>query len=439
MKNVKDILTDACYGVDEAEWHKYKVTACSNGYFRIVKFNRGVLVGKRGKTDKSMERRPTATGALTKDELDYLSFFYPRDWETVLHRLRPSDPDFVKRYCEDKPLPIASYEDFAYGFNTYCDRLEVEHIEVDPSFSECPEFVVVELIPLKEIWEMPSVIDPVGDSESDEEMPSKRVRHDNINRSRKNFMHLVANNSELWKSFVTLTFADCITDIREANHYFKIWMTQVNRARKKAGKPNLSYIGMSERQKRGAIHYHILCDAVCGDDFPRREHKNLYNKWTREWRELDYYDLPYWNYGYSSAYDISEADENFRVEKYITKYMTKSMEEEGYTLLRSRNLKKPCVFYVDNGEAIEAAVSAAVGACWEDKVYVCEVPENPENEYIQGYMEHNINVSPENLNAMYNILISPYEGTELCNVLKKNRITYNMRSNSHDEANKGKE
>ena len=105
-------------------------------------------------------------------------------------------------------------------------------------------------------------------------------------------------NSNYFKSFVTLTFKANLSDINIANKIFQTWVRQVKRVY-----PEFMYLGVPEYQKRGAVHYHILTNIEVGTKLlPFQIDKN--NR---------LYDAKYWNYGYSSAFDLKTTDDNFNI------------------------------------------------------------------------------------------------------------------------------
>lgn len=84
--------------------------------------------------------------------------------------------------------------------------------------------------------------------------------------------------------FLTLTFADHVTDIREASRRFNSLATRVLRERYAA------HIRVVERQKSGRIHYHLLVvlpdDIRTGADFDafaKRDYRSANNHLRREW------------------------------------------------------------------------------------------------------------------------------------------------------------
>jgi hypothetical protein len=84
--------------------------------------------------------------------------------------------------------------------------------------------------------------------------------------------------------FLTLTFADHVTDVREASRRFNSLASHVLRQRYAA------VIRVLERQKSGRIHYHLIVvlpdDIRTGADFDafaRRDYKSANNHLRREW------------------------------------------------------------------------------------------------------------------------------------------------------------
>jgi len=79
-------------------------------------------------------------------------------------------------------------------------------------------------------------------------------RNDNIARTRTTIKRLVNSNQDFDK-FVTLTFAENLQDIKIANRHFNKFIMRL-----KYQYLNLRYLSIIEFQKRGAIHYHFLCN-----------------------------------------------------------------------------------------------------------------------------------------------------------------------------------
>lgn len=169
----------------------------------------------------------------------------------------------------------------------------------------------------------------VQNLEFNEQSKEQKSRIDNINRTRTQVMNLVRCNLSDWKSFVTLTFADDVTDLTQANRHFNNWCRAIRRVF-----PNFKYLGVPELQKRGVWHYHLFTNLIPGSEFcPVQKGKKKQ------------YDVKYWNKGFSSVFNLDCTDENFRADKYICKYMLKDYERAVLfgrkRVLNSHNLNKP--------------------------------------------------------------------------------------------------
>lgn len=86
-----------------------------------------------------------------------------------------------------------------------------------------------------------------------EALRKKKVQY-SINRTKTEIRRLVNANPQLNK-FMTLTFADNITDLKTANYMFNQFIKRISYRYK-----NFEYFAVPEFQKRGAVHYHVLCN-----------------------------------------------------------------------------------------------------------------------------------------------------------------------------------
>ena len=75
-----------------------------------------------------------------------------------------------------------------------------------------------------------------------------------IQRTKTQIKRMVNSNPQLNK-FMTLTFADNMTDLKQANYLFNQFAKRMTYRF-----PNFEYLAVPEFQKRGAIHYHLLCN-----------------------------------------------------------------------------------------------------------------------------------------------------------------------------------
>jgi hypothetical protein len=151
-------------------------------------------------------------------------------------------------------------------------------------------------------------------------------------RSKKQFTRLIHANTNVWPepsgkilppSFLSLTFAENITNLKEANAHFSRFIKRLNYLSSNGNKKSLlKYIVVPEFQKRGAVHYHVL-----------------------------FFNLPHikkekiaeaWGFGFI---DIKKSKNVDKAIHYMTKYMSKelgsNMPKSARRYFSSNNLKKP--------------------------------------------------------------------------------------------------
>lgn len=154
-------------------------------------------------------------------------------------------------------------------------------------------------------------------------------------RARNEVKRIVLSNFDNKSKFMTLTFRENLTDVEAANRCFTDFVRALNRDLKKKGKPNMRYIAVIEFQKRGAIHYHMICDLM---GFPS---KRLWELWKSATRKYD------------GGVDIKNIRQVDNVGAYVTKYMVKDLEKVDDRLIgkkvyqRSLNLDKPKQLVLD--------------------------------------------------------------------------------------------
>jgi hypothetical protein len=119
-----------------------------------------------------------------------------------------------------------------------------------------------------------------------------------LNRTRTEIRRLINANPQLTK-FMTLTFADNITDLKTANYAFNKFVLRMSYKY-----PGFQYLAVPEFQKRGAVHYHVLC--------------NLPFVHYSEIRAL-------WGQG---NIDIRKVDNVTNLGAYVCKYLSKDMFDE---------------------------------------------------------------------------------------------------------------
>lgn len=132
-------------------------------------------------------------------------------------------------------------------------------------------------------------------------------------RSRTAIKRIVNTNTQL-KVFFTLTFAENVIDTKIANYMFNQFIKRL-----KYQFSDFCYLAVPERQKRGAIHYHLICNLPYIDFNVLRE--------------------KIWGHGRIEVADIRSVK---KIGAYISKYLTKSSSDfckKSYFC--SMNLNKP--------------------------------------------------------------------------------------------------
>ena len=139
--------------------------------------------------------------------------------------------------------------------------------------------------------------------------------------------------------FITLTYAENMKDLNKADDDFKKF---IKRLKYRYNIKDLKYIAVRERQKRGAIHFHFLCDwniELLGESH------------TRELERFIAKDV--WKHGFVDIKAIGHVD---NVGAYLIKYMTKNLSVELYSnkklYLCSRGLKRPLEYKGEEAEAL---------------------------------------------------------------------------------------
>lgn len=136
-------------------------------------------------------------------------------------------------------------------------------------------------------------------------------------RARQTIRRLANANFDKNSKFITLTFKDNVTDLKEANNEFVKFRKRLSRW---LGIP-LQYIAVLQFQYRGAVHYHLLMNC------PYIDNAVL----ARLWR-----------HGFVRINRIDNVD---NIGAYITRYMTKDTLDERLAGVKcyftSHNLKKP--------------------------------------------------------------------------------------------------
>lgn len=191
----------------------------------------------------------------------------------------------------------------------------------------------------------------------------EKNRDDVLRRARQRVRRLVSSNLGAWDEktkFITLTFRENMQDVKAANYEFKKFRQRLEYHLK----VKLEYIAVIEFQQRGAVHYHVLFF-----NLPYIAHVDL----ERIWRN-----------GFVKINSVEDPD---RVIRYVTKYMTKSNDDERLRgkkcYFTSRGLAKPVeeIIEKEDLDALRVALSP-------NKTFEKEFP----SEYVGmvSYQQYNL-------------------------------------------------
>lgn len=159
---------------------------------------------------------------------------------------------------------------------------------------------------------------------------SARRQYDSLKRKQKHYeqtrweiARIVDCNFDDRTKFVTLTFRDNIQYITVTNREFKNFIQRLNYYIYQTKTQLLKYIATWEKQKRGAIHYHIIFF-----DFPYVAKEKLQNLWSHGFIKINRIDV--------------DSKENRG--RYLSKYFSKDLELKEHkkkAFFKSQNLKMP--------------------------------------------------------------------------------------------------
>lgn len=123
--------------------------------------------------------------------------------------------------------------------------------------------------------------------------------------------------------FMTLTFKENIQDVSHTNYGFSKFIKRLNFHLYHVKRQCLKYLAVWEKQKRGAIHYHIIFF-----DLPFIQTKKLAEIWGHGFVKIN-------------KIDVDSKDNRGR---YVSKYFSKNVEEKTYkqkSFFKSQNLIMP--------------------------------------------------------------------------------------------------
>lgn len=159
-------------------------------------------------------------------------------------------------------------------------------------------------------------------------------------RARNNVRRLALSNFSNRSRFLTLTFRENIQDVELANKTFKRFIKYMNEDLRKEEK-KLKYLAVIEFQKRGTIHYHMICEGI---PFKKKGYRNhVRDRWRQAIRSVTGAE----GEGVGNI-DLKRLDTLKDVDNlgaYVVKYMTKADADKrlfGKKLYQtSRGLERP--------------------------------------------------------------------------------------------------
>lgn len=199
-----------------------------------------------------------------------------------------------------------------------------------------------------------------GDSDDLPDKPEwlkEKIRQEtdqgNARKAKNNLRRLILANFSDGTNFITLTYAENQTDIHAANKDFDVFMKRLRRSYGSEFK----YVVITEFQKRGAIHFHMLADLAL----------NWKNEKECKEKEVSFAET-FWEHGFvdlkvikPKTGKLGEKEANNErstdnIAAYVSKYMMKNFHDsrlDGKKVYRgSQNLDRPITYRDDEAEAI---------------------------------------------------------------------------------------
>lgn len=173
-------------------------------------------------------------------------------------------------------------------------------------------------------------------------MANDKDRKSHLNTIRNNIIRFAAANSDLFNSFITLTYSSDVTE-EQNSKYLKNFIDKV---RCKYGE--VYFIWCLERTKKGRIHIHLMTSLLfdkctCrSDERKSRGHKKQENEFNKLWSYKGEI------LGFIDIRSIADMETSRKYALYIASYINKDLGEveiqkEKHLWGHSRNLRKPII------------------------------------------------------------------------------------------------
>lgn len=162
--------------------------------------------------------------------------------------------------------------------------------------------------------------------EGERELRDAKNLNDSLRRTKQNLRRTINSNIGKWgekDKFLTLTFAENMTDQAVTNELFSDFMKRLNYRVFKSKKAQLKYVCVVERQERGAIHYHVV----------------FFNLPFIEANEI----ASVWGHGFIKVNAIDDVD---NMGAYVVKYMSKTAVQDSEKSAKEKNKK---LYFVARG------------------------------------------------------------------------------------------
>lgn len=162
----------------------------------------------------------------------------------------------------------------------------------------------------------------------------EKNRREVLNRARNNIIRLINCNPDML-TFISLTYRENMQDLQLSKKHLNKLFRELNR-----DFMNFKYLYVLEFQKRGAIHYHMLCNLPV--NVPTAKPKELKPE-LQKLLEQQFHEM-YWPYGWVDIRDLAQ-EGNTNAGLYVSVYLVEDLYKldlcgtkcYGY----SRNLNKP--------------------------------------------------------------------------------------------------
>lgn len=198
-----------------------------------------------------------------------------------------------------------------------------------------------------------------GDIEFDNTLSDRK---NNQHKARNNLRRLITANFDSGSKFITLTFADDITDVKQANNHYKKF---IMRMRYRFG--NFKYatvVQFQDKNRDGVVHFHMMSDL---DYIPQKELEEI------------------WGHGFVGINKIDHVD---NVGAYMIRYMSEDMNDTRLMGLKSymtsRNLERPKEYVGEEAQMIIEALKL------EDKKMVYNSSYTTEHLGFALYKQYNL-------------------------------------------------